>query len=77
MVKYMNYLERRAVRYVQPFGKQSFGDLGDWLGLRCHDKRGNTAYFAYDALLMSKKLPWRWERAMTQFRALYEGIKIS
>lgn len=50
MVAYMDYLERRAVRYVQPFG-----GFGDWLAIEpTNSMLTNTAYSAYDALIMEQ-----------------------
>ena len=79
MVKYMNYLEREAVDYVQPYGKRSFGDLGDWLAIQyTNSLLTNTAYFAYDALLMTKMA-----EALNKlgdalyYKRLYDNIKQS
>ena len=50
MVRYMDYLERQAKDFIQtPFG------IGDHLALEYTDiQLTNTAYFAYDAYMMSK-----------------------
>ena len=50
MVKYFQYLERRAVS-----GVQQGGGYGDWLALELTSSAlTNTAYYAGDALLLSK-----------------------
>ncbi|MDH6305286.1 alpha-L-rhamnosidase [Parabacteroides sp. PF5-5] len=74
MVAYMDYLERTAVNYVQPFG-----GFGDWLAIEgTNSMLTNTAYSAYDALLMeqiAKRLGK--EADSKRFRAFYENVKES
>lgn len=79
MVQYMNYLEREAVNYIQPYGKRSFGDLGDWLAIQyTNSLLTNTAYFAYDAQLMSKIAEALGKKKdAAYYRQLYDNIKQS
>ncbi len=50
MTRYMDYLGRRAKDFIQPGGL-----YGDWLGLAItNTSLTNSAYYGYDALLMSK-----------------------
>lgn len=50
MVRYMDYLERSAVDYIQPNS-----GIGDHLAIeRTNIGLTNTAYYAYDAYMMSK-----------------------
>lgn len=50
MVRYFNYLESRALSNLQPGG-----GYGDWLAVELTiSPLTNTAYYAYDAILMSK-----------------------
>lgn len=74
MVAYMDYLERRAVNYIQPFG-----GFGDWLAIEpTNSMLTNTAYSAYDALLM-EQVAGRLGKEVDQkrFRTFYENIKKS
>lgn len=79
MVQYMNYLEREAVNYIQPYSKRSFGDLGDWLAIQyTNSLLTNTAYFAYDAQLMSKIAETLGKKKdAAYYQQLYENIKQS
>ena len=74
MLQYMNFMERRAVKYIQPYG-----GFGDWLALDpTNSMLTNTAYFAYDAMLMEQiasKLGK--ESDKMRFKNLYEQIKAS
>ena len=69
MVAYMDYLERRAVRYVQPFG-----GFGDWLAIEpTNSMLTNTAYSAYDALIMEQVAKRLGKDAdQRRFRTFYE-----
>lgn len=77
MVRYMDYLEREAVDYVQPYGKRSFGDLGDWLAIQyTNSLLTNTAYFAYDAQLMAKiATALGKEKDAAYYQKLYDNIR--
>ncbi len=74
MLAYMDYLERRAVDYVQPFG-----GFGDWLAIEgTNSMLTNTAYSAYDAMIMEQvAAALGKESDQRRFRALYEKIKDS
>lgn len=74
MVAYMDYLERRAVRYVQPFG-----GFGDWLAIEpTNSMLTNTAYSAYDALIMEQVAKRLGKDAdQRRFRTFYENVKRS
>lgn len=74
MVAYMDYLERRAVRFVQPFG-----GFGDWLAIEpTNSMLTNTAYSAYDALIMERVADRLGKVAdRERFRSFYENVKKS
>jgi len=74
MVAYMDYLERRAVNYIQPFG-----GFGDWLAIETTNSMlTNTAYSAYDALLMEQIAACLGkEEDRKRFHTFYENIKKS
>ncbi len=72
MSRYMDFLETRATGYIQ---KEGF--YGDWLGIAVTNTRlTNTAYYAYDAILMEKMA-----RALgknedaAKYARLYDNIK--
>lgn len=72
MVRYVEFLKNRAPLFIQPDG-----GYGDWLAV---EKPGrpltNTAYFAYDALLMKKMASALGKKDAEQYYAdLYEDIK--
>ena len=52
MVRFMDYLHAGAVEYIRP----DYGDYGDWLSINSvtPNEVVATAYFAYDAHLMSR-----------------------
>ena len=79
MVRYMNHLERRAVNYIQPYDPQPFGDLGDWLAIDyTNTLLTNTAYFAYDAWLMTQiATALNKKKDSTHYEELYLKIKES
>ena len=72
MVAYMDFLERRAVDYIQPFG-----GFGDWLALETSNSMlTNTAYSAYDALIMEQVAKVLGKDADSRrFRTYYEHVK--
>lgn len=74
MLAYMDFLESRAVNFIQPFG-----GFGDHLAIEpTNSMLTNTAYAAYDALIMeqiAKRLGKEADRQ--RFRAFYENIKSS
>ena len=74
MLAYMDYLERRAVDHVQPIG-----GFGDWLAIESTNSMlTNTAYSAYDALIMEQVAAALGKKAdQERFRRLYEAIKES
>ncbi len=72
MVAYMDYLERAATHYVQPFG-----GFGDWLAVETTNSMlTNTAYSAYDALIM-EQVALRLGKVSDskRFRNFYNNIK--
>ena len=72
MVAYMGYLQKRAVGDIQP------GEgFGDWVALEhTNTPLTNTAYYAYDALLMSKMAAALGKYAdEAAYHRLYERIK--
>ena len=74
MVAYMDYLERSAVRYIQPIG-----GYGDWLAPDpSNTMLTNTAYSAYDALIM-EQVATRLGKTddAKRFHTFYENIKKS
>lgn len=79
MTQYMNHLERRAVKFIQPYDPQPFGDLGDWLAINyTNTLLTNTAYFAYDAWLMTRiASALGKEEDSVYYESLYEKIKES
>lgn len=72
MVRYFQYLERRSVAGVQPGG-----GYGDWLAFEVTSSAlTNTAYYAGDALLMSKMAAALGKTGDAQWYAMrYEAIK--
>lgn len=72
MVRYFQYLERRAVA-----GVQQGGGYGDWLALELTSSAlTNTAYYAGDALLMSKMAEALGKKEDAQwYAARYSAIK--
>lgn len=72
MASYMNFLERRAVNYIQPAG-----GFGDWLALETSSTMlTNTAYSAYDALIMEQIAKILGKDADAQrYRTFYENVK--
>lgn len=72
MVAYMDYLQHRAVGDIQP------GEgYGDWVALEhTNSPLTNTAYYAYDAMLMEKVAAALGKHAdAARWRALYARIK--
>ena len=74
MVAYMDFLERRSADYVQPFG-----GFGDWLAIEgTNSMLTNTAYSAYDALIMEQVAKRLGRDADSRrFRQFYENVKKS
>ena len=72
MVRYMAYLQHRAVGDIQPGT-----GFGDWVALEhTNTPLTNTAYYAYDAMLMEKMATALGKHAdAAQWHALYERIK--
>ena len=72
MVAYMKYLQNRAVGDIQPGS-----GYGDWVAVEhTNSPLTNTAYYGYDALLMSKMAAALGKYAdEAAYRALYERIK--
>ena len=72
MVRYMEYLQQRAVGDIQP------GEgFGDWVALEhTNTPLTNTAYYAYDAMLMEKMADALGKFAdAARWHKLYERIK--
>ena len=72
MVRYMEYLQQRAVGDIQP------GEgFGDWVALEhTNTPLTNTAYYAYDAMLMEKMANALGKYAdAARWHKLYEHIK--
>lgn len=72
MERYFRYLERRAANDIQPGG-----GYGDWLALELtNTPLTNTAYYAYDAMLMSKMASALGKAdAAAYYGAKYQAIK--
>ena len=72
MVAYMKYLQNRAVGDIQPGS-----GYGDWVAVEhTNSPLTNTAYYGYDALLMSKMAAALGKYAdEARYRTLYERIK--
>ncbi|MBR0255698.1 MAG: family 78 glycoside hydrolase catalytic domain [Bacteroidales bacterium] len=72
MVAYMDYLQHRAVKDIQPGS-----GYGDWVAVEhTNTPLTNTAYYAYDALLMSKMAEAIGKYADAErYNTLYERIK--
>ncbi|MDD4671115.1 MAG: family 78 glycoside hydrolase catalytic domain [Bacteroidales bacterium] len=72
MVAYMKYLESRAIGNIQ-----QGGGYGDWLSLVItNTPLTNTAYYAYDAMLMSKMAEVLGKKEDAKyFKNLYESVK--
>ncbi len=72
MVKYMDYLERQSNGYLQ-----SASGIGDHLAIeRTNIGLTNSAYYAYDALLMSRMAAAIGKTEDAQkYAALYENVK--
>ena len=72
MAAYMKYLQNRAVGDIQPGS-----GYGDWVAVEhTNSPLTNTAYYGYDALLMSKMAAALGKYAdEAAYRALYERIK--
>ncbi|MBQ5639280.1 MAG: family 78 glycoside hydrolase catalytic domain, partial [Bacteroidales bacterium] len=72
MVKYMDYLERQSVDYLQ-----TSSGIGDHLAIeRTNIGLTNSAYYAYDALLMSRMAAALGKTEDAQkYAALYENVK--
>ena len=73
MVRYMDYLERQA----SPDGSQVTSGIGDHLAIERTDiGLTNTAYYAYDAYLMSRMAQALGKtREAQKYAALYEKVK--
>ena len=74
MTRYMKYLQNRSVNFVQ-----TGGGFGDWLAIEpTNTALTNTAYYAYDALLMSKMANAIGNQEdVKYYTALYNNIKSS
>ena len=74
MLAYMDFLQHRAVADIQPGS-----GYGDWVAVEhTNTPLTNTAYYAYDALLMSKMAEAIGQSADAQrFKTLYERIKVA
>lgn len=72
MVRYMDYLERSAVDFIQPNS-----GIGDHLAIeRTNIGLTNTAYYAYDAYMMSKMAAVIGKTADSRkYAQLYENVK--
>ena len=72
MCAYMDFLQHRAVKDIQPGS-----GYGDWVALEhTNTPLTNTAYYAYDALLMGKMAEAIGKYAdAARYQALYEQIK--
>lgn len=72
MVRYMDYLERSAVDFIQPNS-----GIGDHLAIeRTNIGLTNTAYYAYDAYMMSKMAEVLGKTAESRkYALLYENVK--
>ena len=72
MQAYLQYLQNRAVKDIQPGS-----GYGDWVAVEhTNSPLTNTAYYAYDALLMSKMASALGKHAdAASYQALYERIK--
>ena len=72
MVAYMDFLQHRAVNDIQPGS-----GYGDWVAVEhTNTPLTNTAYYAYDALLMSKMAEAIGKYADAErYQTLYERIK--
>ena len=72
MVAFMDYTERNATNFIQPFG-----GTGDWLApVSTNTMLTNTAYSAYSALLMEQiALVLGKEDDARRFARFYENIK--
>ena len=72
MVRYMDYLQQRAVGDIQPGS-----GYGDWVAIEhTNSPLTNTAYYGYDALLMSKMAAALGKYAdEKKYRELHERIK--
>jgi alpha-L-rhamnosidase len=72
MRKYMDWMEQRAVDSLQPAG-----GLGDWLAFeQSNDQMTNTAYYAYDALIMAQAALALGKNADAEhYTQLHAGIK--
>lgn len=72
MVRYMDYLERKAVDFIQPNS-----GIGDHLAIQSTNiGLTNTAYYAYDAYMMSKMAAAIGNTKDSQkYAALYENVK--
>ena len=74
MVRYMDYLQNRAVGDIQPGS-----GYGDWVAVEhTNSPLTNTAYYGYDALLMEKMARALGKYAdASKWHALYENIKVA
>ena len=74
MAAYMDFLQHRAVNDIQPGS-----GYGDWVAIEhTNTPLTNTAYYAYDALLMSKMADAIGKYADAErYKALYERIKVA
>ena len=74
MVQYMDYLQHRAVGDIQPGS-----GYGDWVAVEhTNSPLTNTAYYGYDALLMSKMAAALGKYAdEARYQALHERIKVA
>lgn len=72
MAAYLDFLQHRAVNDIQPGS-----GYGDWVAIEhTNTPLTNTAYYAYDALLMSKMADAIGKYADAErYKALYERIK--
>lgn len=73
MLEYMDYLDRRSQNYLQP----AAWSIGDHLAIeRTNPGITNTAYYAYDAMMMSKIARALGNTAdEARFSALFDNIK--
>jgi len=74
MVRYMDFLQQRAVDDIQPGS-----GYGDWVAVEhTNSPLTNTAYYGYDALLMSKMAAALGKYAdEKKYRDLHERIKVA
>lgn len=72
MTRYMEYLQQRSNNFIQPGG-----GYGDWLSIEQTNKSlSNTAYYAYDAMLMSKMASATGKNDDAKYYSdLYDNIK--